>query len=284
MLARLSIITFLLFVSGCSGVDLLNTITPSSDHDLTKNISYFSTDRGKLNVYTPEDPKEDAPVLIFTYGGSWTSGDKDDYKFIGQSFAAEGYSVIIPDYRLYPEVKFPTFIEDIAQAVAWTDRHYPNRSIVLIGHSAGAHTTMMLATAPRFLKNAKVNRCNTIAGAVGLSGPYGIQPLIKQPYISIFPDRFQSNDAPLRDVRAPTPPVFLLSGLKDREVSPDNTRRLTAAIQKRGGIAKAKFYPDFDHIDTAKFLATFFADKTSLKSDILSFIDEQPGKRQAFCR
>ena len=60
---------------------------------------------------------------MFFYGGGWTSGERGDYGFVGRAFAARGFVTVIPDYRLVPEVRFPAFIEDGAQAVKWVRDH-----------------------------------------------------------------------------------------------------------------------------------------------------------------
>src|SRR5690242_4501066 len=58
------------------------------------------------------------PVVIFWYGGSWQDGSKSEYRFVGAALAERGFIAVLPDYRLYPKVKFPDFVDDAAQAVA----------------------------------------------------------------------------------------------------------------------------------------------------------------------
>ena len=57
------------------------------------------------------------PVVVFFYGGGWNSGSKDGYLFAARPFVEAGYIVAIPDYRVYPEVRFPSFVEDAAAAL-----------------------------------------------------------------------------------------------------------------------------------------------------------------------
>ena len=61
--------------------------------------------------------------MVFFYGGSWSTGQKSQYAFVGAALAAHGYVAVIPDYRLYPQVRFPQFMEDGARAVAWGQQH-----------------------------------------------------------------------------------------------------------------------------------------------------------------
>ena len=61
-----------------------------------------------------------------------------------------------PTYRLYPDAKYPEFIEDAAAALAWTKKNAavfggdPDR-IFVTGHSAGGYLTACLALMPEFL-------------------------------------------------------------------------------------------------------------------------------------
>jgi acetyl esterase/lipase len=58
-------------------------------------------------------------VVVFFYGGNWTSGNRGDYAFVGEALASRGIVAVIADYRLYPQVRYPSFLEDGARAVSW---------------------------------------------------------------------------------------------------------------------------------------------------------------------
>jgi acetyl esterase/lipase len=120
-------------------------------------------------------------VAVFFYGGSWDSGRRQDYAWVGRALAAQGFLTIVPDYRLYPAVRYPGFVEDGALAVRWAADHAralggdPGR-IVLIGHSAGAYIAAMLALDDRWLEAAGVDP-KAVRAFAGLSGPYDFLPL-----------------------------------------------------------------------------------------------------------
>ena len=61
-------------------------------------------------------------MVVFFYGGSWTDGERGDYRFVGEAFASQGIVAVVADYRLYPEVRYPDFLSDSARAVAWARR------------------------------------------------------------------------------------------------------------------------------------------------------------------
>ena len=101
-------------------------------------------------------------MVIFLYGGGWVSGERRDYGFVGRAFAARGFVTVIPDYRLVPTVRFPTFIEDAARAVRWAQDHAASfggdpRRIDLSGHSAGAYIVAMLSLDRHYLADAEVD-------------------------------------------------------------------------------------------------------------------------------
>ncbi len=275
--------TLVLFVS-CAPITFLNTITPSGSYSLVKDISYGDEDRQALDIYQTDKPKADAPTIVFIHGGSWSDGNKNIYKFVGESFASEGYTIAIPNYRVYPNVKYPAFVNDTAAAVAFIAKRYPEKPVLLIGHSAGAYNAMMVTVDPKYLKAQGVDVCNTIVATIGLAGPYGAFPLVEEPYPTIFPDRHTADDAPVNLIKGPTPPVFLPIGDKDTTVSDKHGRELAKRINARGGKAEFKLYPGLSHTDIAKVLSRYFDQDSELKADMLAFIEAQPKSGGNYCR
>jgi len=264
-------LTTLLATVACAPVNLLNGITPSGSFEKAKDISYGDLERQKLDVYRAETPRPNAPVLVFIHGGSWTDGSKDIYKFLAEGFTSEGFDVVVPNYRLYPEAVYPQMIEDSAKAVAQAAQLYPNRPLVVMGHSAGAYNALMLGLNKSYLNTAGANLCANVAGVVSLSGPTGIIPLKEEPYITIFPDRFTKSDAPLNNVSGPTPPMFLGHGSDDKTVYPQNSEALAKKINERGGNATVKVYEGMNHIGAVKVLSRHFDGDSELKDDIIAF-------------
>ena len=256
----------------CAPVKILNTITPSGSFEKMKDISFGDNPRLKLDIYQPTEPLPAAPVLVFVHGGSWSDGSKDLYKFVGEGFTSEGLTVVVPNYRLYPGISYPDPITDTAKAVAFTANRYPNRPLILMGHSAGAYNILMTALDPKHLKAEGLEVCDRVSGVVSLSGPTGIIPLAEEPYITIFPDRFTGEDAPLGHTDKPAPPLFLMNGEADTTVYPQNALALAEKITARGGSAKAHIYPKLNHTDAVKVLSRYFDGDAKLKGDIMTFI------------
>lgn len=246
-------------------------------------MSYGDLDRHKLDIYKADKPRAAAPIIVFTHGGSWSEGSKDIYKFLAEGFTSEGYDIFVPNYRLYPNVLYPQMIEDTAKAIAFAAKQYPDRSVVVMGHSAGAYNTLMASMNKKFLEAEGIAVCERISGVISLASPTGAYELKKEPYITIFPGRFQKDDAPLAYADQTSPALFLMNGADDTTVGPKNAQKLAAKVQARGGNALLKIYDGLDHTDAVKLLSRHFDGDAPLKSDIIAFINSLP-KNGNFCR
>ena len=194
-----------------------------------------------------------APVVVFFYGGSWRTGERAWYRFVGRALAREGFVVVIPDYRKAPAHPFPAFMHDAARATAWVRAHAgeiggdPQR-LFLMGHSAGAQIAALLATDPRYLASEGL-RPRQLAGVVGLAGPYDFLPLtspsVKQ---ALGPaDGWPATQA-INFVDGDEPPFLLMHGDADRTVAPANTTRLAARLAAQGESAQVVMVPGVSHV------------------------------------
>ena len=276
LLGLTAVVSGVAALAACAPVTILNSITPSGSFSKAKDVSYGDLDRQKLDIYKAAKPRANAPVIIFTHGGSWSEGSKDIYKFVAEGFTSEGYDIVVPNYRLYPEAVYPQMIEDTAKAIAYAAKQYPDRALVIMGHSAGGYNTLMASLNKSYLAAEGVSVCERIAGIISLAAPVGAEPLTDEPYITIFPDRFTSDDAPIAYANVSSPPVFLMHGSKDDTVNPLNAKDLAAKIQARGGQAVLKIYEGRSHTDGVKLLSRHFDGDAPLKSDILAFIESLP--------
>lgn len=220
---------------------------------LTPNLPYGSELDQRLDVYALPQVRG-RPVVVFWYGGGWINGAKSQYRFIGTALAEQGYVAIVPDYRKYPAVQFPSFVEDGARALVWIYRHAlefggdPSR-IIVMGHSVGAHLGAMLAYEPRYVREAGGRR-NWIRGFVGLSGVYAPVPETEA-VRRIIPPLFRSDDwQPLWHVDRHAPPSLLLHGLDDRRISPAETMRLRNALVRHNVPVEMELYSGRSHEDT----------------------------------
>jgi len=270
-------------LAGCSGTAVLNALAPKQGILVRRDVAYATGPRHGLDVYAPADARN-APVAVFLYGGGWTGGAKGEYGFVGATLAARGIITVIPDYRLYPGARYPTFIEDCAAAVAWARRHArlfggDPRKLFLIGHSAGAYNAMMLALDPVWLAPYGITPYRDLAGVVGISGPYDFLPLDTDQLRSIFaPAMPLTASQPINYVRTPMPPMLLLAVSGDRTVYPRNSIHLATAIREQGGDVTLKIYPGLNHALSLGAIATPLTWLAPVQDDVAGFIARESGK------
>ncbi len=254
----------------------INFLVPKAGYQKHLGISFGPLERQKLDVYSPGGEVRNLPVVIFFYGGSFQSGRRKDYRFIGQALTARGFVAVIPDYRVYPEGKFPDFIEDGAAAVSWA-RTYINRfggdpsRLFLMGHSAGAYIAAMLALKPSYLAQVGLSNFD-LRGFIGLAGPYDFLPLNNPKLAEIFGTDDHGETQPINFVIPEAPPALLLHGAKDGVIRPANTERLAARLRMAKCRVEAKIYPQYRHLMILFVLASPFQAGEPVMDDIARFI------------
>lgn len=268
--------SFFVLLGGCSPLKLVNGLTPTGAEEVEQNIAYGVEERQKLDIYRPAQPEERSPVVVFFYGGSWRSGERGNYQFVGQSLSSRGYITVIPDYRLYPEVQFPAFVEDGARALAWIHDNLSEseHGVVLIGHSAGAHLAALLALDKKYL-NAFGLSSSQIKGLVGLAGPYAFDPLSYRKTRPIFSGLNDPEKAkPVSHACNNNPPLLLLHGNEDRLVLPANSRKLHELQQECGLKSNFIELDDVGHFDIVLGLSGSFSNLAPVLEPIQHFIQE----------
>ncbi|QQQ17302.1 alpha/beta hydrolase [Brevundimonas vitis] len=269
--------------AACSPLGLLNGLGPRdrTAGRMARNLEYGPDPRQKFDLYGPTNAQGPVPTVVFFYGGGWDSGDRSLYGWAAQALAARGFLVALPDYRLVPEVRFPTFIEDAAAAtarVAEVAGQYGGRSETLgvAGHSAGAHLAMMIALDRRYM--AAVGQPDLIGAAAGLAGPYEFLPLDVASSINAFgqaPDPLQTQ--PVTFARADAPPLWLGHGTDDRVVHDEDTIILNDRMRAVGGRSEAKLYPGLNHADLIATFSPLFRKKAPVLDDVSAFFHRELG-------
>jgi len=272
------LITTVITLTACSGLKLLNFVTPSSDYTTHQDIAYQPNDDKKLDVYVPVIPDAKHSVVVFFYGGSWQTGSKELYRFVGQSLAKQGYVTIIADYRTYPGAYFPAFMEDAAYALKWTYKHAEQyggnkNRIFVAGHSAGAHIAMMLTLDQSYLQSIHAQP-KWIHGVIGIAGPYDFLPFTDPKIKDLFSKVPDAETQPISYVRKNVPPVLLLHGTADNNVDSKNSVKLGKQLERDGNQVKLITYPSVDHIDIILAMSTYFSHKAAVLKNIKTFIDE----------
>ena len=217
--------TFLLFILTLGFGFGFSSYAQQAQYETIQNIHYYSDsinqsdkyihERCVLDVYFPKKLKDYATIVWF-HGGGLTGGNKEIPEYLKE----KGVCIVAVNYRLYPTIKAPNYIEDAAAAVSWVFKNIhkyggdPN-SIFLSGHSAGGYLVSMIGLDKSWLLKYDID-ANKIAGLIPFSGHAithftvreergipGIQPIV-------------DSLAPLYHVRPDAPPLLLITG--DREL------------------------------------------------------------------
>ena len=245
-------------LAGCSGTGtrIIDVLTPKGGYVETRDIAYGEGPRRKLDVYRPATLSADAkaPVVVFIYGGSWREGSKADYRFVADALTAHGIVTVIADYRVFPEVGYPDFIDDTAAAAAWTLREIgryggdPER-VFMAGHSAGAYNAAMVAFDPRWLRPYGYAP-SRFRGFVGLAGPYNFLPIQDAGAKEVFhwPDT-PADSQPIAHVVASSIPSLLIAARHDTFVYPTvNTEPMAAKLRSVGADVTVDIHDDVNHV------------------------------------
>jgi acetyl esterase/lipase len=277
-LALFALAAVVVFASGCTSLSFLiaNTASWNGRYDRSVSHAYGPESRQKLDVYRPQDAK-DRPVVVFFYGGSWTAGSRGLYRFVGAALAERGFVTVVPDYRLYPQAKFPVFVDDGALALAWVQKHAhefggdPHR-IVLMGHSAGGHEAAFLAYDRALLEKVGA-RPECIVGLVGLSGPYALEPN-SEILNTIFASPYTEADwQPVRFVTPLSPPTLLVHGTADDVVSIKHAEKLRDVLRANHVRVETQFYPGKGHADTIAGMSVPARKRTPVLDQSVAFIE-----------
>lgn len=277
----------LALLAGCSGPQVINTLTPSNGYNLARDVPYDAAHGLTLDVYTPHGV-QNAPVVVFFLGSRWSEGsdaNKARYRFVGQALATRGIVTVIPNYRLYPSARFPAFIEDGARVLKWAKASAagyggsPDKLFVM-GHSAGAQIAALLALNESYLKAVGGTR-SWLRGMIGLAGPYNFLPITDPELRDIFgpPEKFEQSQ-PIFFVDGRNPPVLLMHGENDETVWVSNTRSLAKAIANAGGPVETVIYPKMSHGHIIGSLGSVLRGS----ADVLDHIDDFVRRMSSYSR
>ena len=273
-------------LAACSPLSVVNAVSPGGAAQATSALRYGSDPRNMLDVYRPAAGAHDAPVIVFFYGGNWVSGKREDYAFVGRALAARGFVVVIPDYRLYPQVRYPDFLVDGAAAVVWTVREVAAhggdpKQVFLMGHSAGAYNAAMLALDPRWLEGQGMTR-SMLRGWIGLAGPYDFLPVQNPTTRPVFNAPATPPDSqPLSHVSALAPPALLIAASKDKLVDPTrNTGGMAAALRAAKVPVRELYYDSISHTTLVASLSNSLQRLAPTLDAVEAFVRSDGGRKE----
>lgn len=283
-IAALTMVAAMAVALACAPVASINAVTPTSTYTLRQGVAYGPLVRQRLDVYSPRSaaPVGGWPVVVFFYGGSWVRGERSDYKFVGEAFAARGILTLVADYRLYPEVLYPDFLFDGAQALAYglTEAAHlggnPKRVFVM-GHSAGAYNAAMLALDPRWLGHTD-HAPMELAGWIGLAGPYDFLPINNLEARPVFHHpNYPPDSQPITHAAESHLPVFLGAALNDDLVNPTrNTLGLAQILRNAHVPVSLHTYGGVNHVTLIGAMSRPLRWLAPVLDDVAAFVENTP--------
>ena len=198
-----------------------------SDYTFQQNLSYYSetinasdkyiAERCVLDLYFPND-KKGFPTVVWFHGGGLTGGNKS----IPEELKEKGIAVVAANYRLYPKIKAPVYIEDAAAAVAWVIKNIEDFGgdpdlVFVSGHSAGGYLASMVGLDKKWLKAHKVD-ADQIAGLIPFSGHTITHFTVRKERGIPGTQPIVDDLAPLYHVRKDAPPLLLITGDREMEM------------------------------------------------------------------
>jgi acetyl esterase/lipase len=279
-LARLGVVTAIVLTaglaSGCRATTVINFLSPSAHYQQDAGQAYGDEPRQRLDVYWPADVASDAPVVLYFYGNGWREASRADFEFVASALTRAGFVVLIPDYRAYPQVRFPTFVEDGARAVQWAMENIAGvrsgeRRMFLMGHSAGAQIAALLAFDESYLVGL-ADPPLQVAGFIGLSGPYDFLPLQPGYLEEVFPEDSRPLSQPIEFVSARSPPSLLIHGTADQRVLPQHSVRLARKLESHDVPVTLKKYENTGHRRVVAALAPPLRFIADTMDDCIAFI------------
>ena len=277
----------LFMLGACSALDVVNSVSKIYPVDIKADLPFDENPSLKYDLYLPNSPRHtlsETPVVVFFFGGSWNRGNKSEYEFVGRRLASMGYIAAVPNYRLYPEVRYPEFLEDGAKSIKAVQdelgkpayKHLrPSKQYVLMGHSAGAYNAAMLALDQRWISAQGLSHPESVKAFIGLAGAYNIYPINDEEVRPVFHHpNYPPQSQPIDFSANGTVPSLLLAPETDTLVSIEkNTVALVNSLRSSGARSELVSVKGTDHITLIGTMSPLLFLKGSTAGPISKFID-----------
>lgn len=213
----LLIATALLICAGVYAQTTYKTIENVS-YLLEKSNDSYKNERCKLDLYYPENV-ENFPTVVWFHGGGLTAGSKA----LLNEFKNKGIAIAAVNYRLSPKATHPAYIEDVAEAIAWVFKTIgkyggSDKQIYVVGHSAGAYLSLMVALDKRYLAKHGIDS-DSVAAYFPISGQGVTHNTIRREKGLSTTIPIIDEYAALYHVRPDTPPIILFTGDRNTELA-----------------------------------------------------------------
>ena len=271
-----------------SALAVVNGLTANGGVGVSKDILYGDKPLQDLDIYYPKPlaqamKAESAidksyPMVVFVHGGSWESGNKEEYAFVGQSLAQAGYVTAVINYRKAPENVYPDYVKDAAQAIAWSHDNAksfhadPNR-LAVIGHSAGAFNAVAAVANEDFLAPYGM-KPKDLGAVIGIAGPYSYDFRQYDSATAFGANATPDEVMPDRQIKGEQPPYLLLTAEKDKVVHITNAIKMTEALKAAGVNVETGEIKGASHATSIGAMAPPLRWVNDVRAQVLTYLDK----------
>ena len=271
-----------------SALAVVNGLTANGGVGVSKDILYGDKPLQDLDIYYPKPlaqamKAESAidksyPMVVFVHGGSWESGSKEEYAFVGQSLAQAGYVTAVINYRKAPENVYPDYVKDAAQAIAWSHNNAesfhadPNR-LAVIGHSAGAFNAVAAVANEDFLAPYGM-KPKDLGAVIGIAGPYSYDFRQYDSATAFGANATPDEVMPDRQIKGEQPPYLLLTAEKDKVVHITNAIKMTEALKAAGVNVETGEIKGASHATSIGAMAPPLRWVNDVRAQVLTYLDK----------
>lgn len=271
-----------------SALAVVNGLTANGGVGVSKDILYGDKPLQDLDIYYPKPlaqamKAESAidksyPMVVFVHGGSWESGSKEEYAFVGQSLAQAGYVTAVINYRKAPENVYPDYVKDAAQAIAWSHNNAksfhadPNR-VAVIGHSAGAFNAVAAVANEDFLAPYGM-KPKDLGAVIGIAGPYSYDFRQYDSATAFGANAIPDEVMPDRQIKGEQPPYLLLTAEKDKVVHITNAIKMTEALKAAGVNVETGEIKGASHATSIGAMAPPLRWVNDVRAQVLTYLDK----------
>lgn len=271
-----------------SALAVVNGITTNGGVGVSKNILYGDQPSQDLDIYYPKPLAQamknesaitkDYPMVVFVHGGSWETGSKEEYAFVGQSLAQAGYVTAVINYRKAPSHVYPDYVKDAAQAIAWSHNnakslHADPERLAVIGHSAGAFNAVAAIANEDFLAPYGM-KPKDIRSVIGIAGPYSYDFRNYDSETAFAANATPDEVMPDRRIKGEQPPYLLLTAEKDKVVYDTNAIKMTEALKAAGVKVENGVIKGASHATSIGAMAPSLRWVNDVRAQVLTYLDK----------
>ena len=209
--------------------------------------------------------------MLEVHGGAWVNGDRLNNVAIAGALAAAGILVVSVDFRMPPRVRYPVPVADVNAAIRWLKAHaeeFGSRADLVgaLGTSSGGHLVLLNVLRPDDARYAAAPSADVDASVAFAIVCWPVaDPLTRYrtmrargndrlvaAHDQFWPDEAAMEEGSPQHILARgepvrTPPMLIMQGTADDNLTPDMASRFAEAYAAAGGKIDLHMFPGMPH-------------------------------------